>query len=500
MDQVSMPQQFRQAYASYRERMREISRWQHIAACLQWDMEVSLPSGAFQGRAEQIASVHNLLHRLIVSPDLFALLEELEALPESNERANVVMSLRDIRRKQKYSAELVERISMKSSLCLDAWNRARRDGDTLPYLTELEGLVSLKREEVDCLGYAEHPYDALMEEFEPGMTVAAMDRVFAGLIPGLKELITKKKSGKDVTVYPDPGVSNDILWKCGIELLQMIGFDFRRGRQDISTHPFTTTLGVNDVRVTTRIPEDNPADMIWSCLHEGGHALYEQALGEHEQGLPIAEATSLGVHESQSRLWENHIGRSLHFWNEALPRLQNQFPGLFSGMSATDLYKEINRVCPGYIRTQADELTYHLHILIRYEIEKELISGSLPCAGIPERWNQLYEEHLGVKVISPIQGFLQDIHWAHGSFGYFPTYTIGSLYAAQFFHHASRNMREDEREFKNLDFSALHSWLNTRIYTSGRSVLAEQLCLNATGEKLNPDYFLQYIHEKFNSN
>ena len=286
-------------------------------------------------------------------------------------------------------------------------------------------------------------------------------------------------------------------WDFGIELLEKMGYNFNAGRQDISAHPFSTHFSPEDARVTTRIDENNLSEMIWSCIHEGGHALYEQGILPENYGLPLGETISLGIHESQSRLWENNVGRSLEFWNYNFESLKSKFPNQLSDVTVNEFYKAANNVRASLIRTNADELTYHLHILIRYEIEKALIEGKIQVKNLPEIWNLKYHEYLGIEVTSDSLGVLQDIHWSHGSFGYFPTYTIGSFYAAQFFSQAKNEIPNLLREIEVGNNKNLLEWLRKKIHNNGKRLDAHKLCEEICGEKLNFKHFKEYVIEKY---
>jgi carboxypeptidase Taq len=276
-----------------------------------------------------------------------------------------------------------------------------------------------------------------------------------------------------------------------------MGYDFESGRQDESSHPFTTNFSPEDVRVTTRINVNDINEMIWSCIHEGGHALYEQGLPSEEYGLPSSEYVSLGIHESQSRLWENNVGRSLLYWKANYPKLQNAFPENLKSVNTEDFYKAMNIVKPSLIRTSADELTYHFHVLIRFEIEKALIEGLIEVNELPAYWNQKYKEYLGIEVPNDSSGVLQDIHWSHGSFGYFPTYSLGSFYAAQFFAQAKKEITGLEAEIEKGNMKPLLDWLREKVHRHGKYYSAEELCIAISGEKLNFKYFMDYATKKY---
>jgi carboxypeptidase Taq len=286
-------------------------------------------------------------------------------------------------------------------------------------------------------------------------------------------------------------------WDFGMDIIKQLGFDFNAGRQDISEHPFTTSFNAADVRITTRIDENDFSNMLWSCIHETGHALYEQGLPGSGYGLPSGEYASLSIHESQSRLWENNVGRGQAFWEHHYVPLQQCFPGQLNNISPERFYKGINKVQPSLIRTEADELTYHFHVMIRYELEKLLIEGNLSTHDIPAWWNEQYEKYLGVKVTDDKNGCLQDVHWSHGSFGYFPTYSLGSFYAAQMFAAIEQSKPSLSEDVKNGDTSAILNWLRQNIHQYGRTFKSEELCAKACGGPLDIQYFLRYLLDKY---
>ncbi len=286
-------------------------------------------------------------------------------------------------------------------------------------------------------------------------------------------------------------------WDFGIDLLRKMGYDFASGRQDISTHPFTTNFSANDVRVTTRINPSDLNEMIWSTIHEGGHALYEQGLPDAEYGLPSGEAISLGIHESQSRLWENNVGRSLPFWKEHFGDLKQAFPENLANVSATDFYKAMNIVKPSLVRTNADELTYHFHIMIRFEMEKQMMEKAVSVNDLPKLWNKKYKDYMNLDVPDDASGILQDIHWSHGSFGYFPTYSIGSFYAAQFYAKAKKDIPELNEKVGEEEMKKLLDWLRDNIHSHGRTYNSDEVCVRVTGESLNFNYFMDYVRQKY---
>jgi carboxypeptidase Taq len=414
------------------------------------------------------------------------------------QKLNLEVSKRDFERKNKLSRNHIEESTLLISKSFEAWELARKQNDFDTFKPYLKEIIDLKRREADLITFENHPYDALLDEFEPGMKVETLDTLFDKLRIGIQSILNKIPQKKIESSFMHKNYPQSIQWEMGLDVLSKIGFNFDHGRQDLSTHPFTITFSPQDVRITTRIDENNLNEMLWSCIHEGGHALYEQGLSSNELGTPISEAASLGIHESQSRFWENHIGRGKSFWSFYYPQLQSFFPEQLGLISEHQFYCAMNEVKPSLIRTSADELTYHMHIIIRYEIEKALIDGSLQVDDLKDKWQELYRNYLGIEVPNDNEGILQDVHWAHGSFGYFPTYTLGSLYAAQM-NHAMR-MRDPEMESKisKGDFTFIKESLKNSVFDKGRCYTSEELCEQMTGEKLNDRYFLEYASDKFN--
>ena len=376
--------------------------------------------------------------------------------------------------------------------------QARRENKYGIFEGPLQEIIELKKQEADLLGYENHPYNALMNEYDKGLTTTIVDKLFLDLQPQLSKILTK--------ITEQPQLDDSFLhkhfdkttqWDTGIEILKRMHFDFDAGRQDISEHPFTTNFSSKDVRVTTRVDENDFGIMMWSCIHEGGHALYEQGLPDNEYGMPLGEYCSLSIHESQSRLWENCIGRGKAFWQYNYGLLQEKFPVQFKNITVDQFYSAINKVQPSLIRTEADEVTYHFHIMIRYEIEKLLIDGTISAKDIPCYWNEQYKKYLGITVPNDSQGCLQDVHWSHGSFGYFATYSIGSLYAAQFYSAIKNFYPNIDEEVSLGNTLKIWKWLKKNIYSYGRYYSSEDLCKHATGESLKSNYFINYLENKF---
>lgn len=489
-----------QRYETYRKKIQRIADVKAANAVLQWDQETYLPAGGARFRGQQISTLAELSHDLFSEDALGELLLELkqdENLSPAQKR-NVERTLEDYEKNKKYPSAFVRTLSEQTNKAFHSWIEARKQNKFSVYESDLAALVELKKEEAQFLGYAQHPYDALLNEYEKGATVSLIDNVFTNLLPPLKELFQK--------ITAAPPVDDSCLqqyfpakeqWAWGMHLLNGLGFDFAHGRQDKSEHPFSTSFSPQDVRITTRIDENDFGNMTWSCVHEAGHALYEQGLPVEEYGLPLGEACSYSIHESQSRLWENNVGRGKAFWQYYYPQLQEHFPEQFNTVSLADFYKGINKVQPSLIRTEADEISYHFHVFIRYELEKRLIDGSLTTADIPAFWNESYAAYLGVTVPDDKRGCLQDVHWSHGSFGYFPTYSLGSFYAAQFFAKAKKDIEGLDESLAAGNTKPLLEWLRATIHAKGRYYTSEELCQAVTGEGLNGRHFLAYIREKY---
>ena len=487
-------------YNDYVKHSNKITDINMSMAVLDWDQETKMPKNGSRFRAQQLSTLAEISHELSANKDYGNLLNNLNSDDSlnSDQRRNVSLSLKAFNKSKKYKSEFIIEESKLVSNAFQKWRLAKEKNDFLIFESSLTKLVDLRIKECQILGYDNHPYDALLNQYEPGLTTNEVDEIFSNvkefLVPFIKKI---SKSNKIDDSFYYQKYSHKKQWDFGIELLKKMEYNFDSGRQDLSTHPFSTHFSPEDTRVTTRIDEDNLSEMIWSCIHEGGHALYEQGILSENYGLPLGETISLGIHESQSRLWENNVGRSLEFWKYNYESLKSIFPNQLSDVTVDDFYKAANNVKPSLIRTNADELTYHLHVLIRYEIEKALIEGKLMVKDLPKIWNLKYQEYLGVEVPSDALGVLQDKHWSHGSFGYFPTYTIGSFYAAQFFNQAKIETPNLLKEIEDGNNKNLLNWLRKNIHKNGKRLDAHQLCEKISGEKLNFKYFKEYVIEKY---
>jgi carboxypeptidase Taq len=487
-------------YDDYKTKMQKIADVKYASAVLQWDQETYLPPKGNDFRGRQIATLSEIAHQQFTDAKIGALLNELMGKDDlsDKQKRNVQLSLEDYNKANKFTSSFVRQMSETVNKSFHAWIQARKENSFATFQQPLHELIELKKQEADLLGYEHHPYNALMNDFDKGLTIATVDKVFAGLKPELLNLLNEIKNKPQVDdSFLHQHFDKDSQWKFGIEILKRMHFDFEAGRQDISEHPFTTNFNNADVRVTTRVDENDLGNMTWSCIHEGGHALYEQGLPGEEYGLPLGEYCSLSIHESQSRLWENNIGRALPFWQHNFSLLKTFFPQQCGNTTVEQFYTAINKVQPSLIRTEADELTYHFHVMIRYEIEKMLIDGSITTKDIPAYWNEHYEKYLGIKVADDKTGCLQDVHWSHGSFGYFATYSLGSLYAAQLHAAINKENASIEKEIAQGNNETVLQWLRKQIHQHGKYYTSEELCLKATGENLNHTHFIRYATKKY---
>lgn len=489
-------------YEQYKTTLQKIADVRYASAVLQWDQETYIPAKGGEIRGRQIATLSEIAHEQFTDEKFGNLLQELVSKgglsPE--EKRNVELSLYDYNKSKKLPSDFVRRMSEAVNKSFYAWIQARRENKFAVFQQPLHEIIELKKQEADLLGFEKHRYDALMNDYDRGLNTSITDKLFSSLKPHLLELLDKIKNRPQVDdSFLSRHFDKDKQWQLGMEVLRRMHFDFEAGRQDISEHPFTTNFSSKDVRVTTRIDENDFANMLWSCIHEGGHALYEQGLPADQYGMPLGEYCSLSIHESQSRLWENCVGRGLPFWQHNYKLVKEYFPDQLNDIPVEQFYKAINKVQPSLIRTEADELTYHFHVMIRYEIEKQLIEGTISSKDIPAIWNELYKQYLGVTVPDDKQGCLQDVHWSHGSFGYFATYSIGSLYAAQLYATICKQDLSIEEQLANGNNRPVLEWLQQHIYQYGRYYNSEELCRQATGDTLNSSFFIDYVNKKFSA-
>ena len=481
---------------SLRKQLSELRHLDQTIALLGWDEETMLPNAGRAERGGQLATLEGIRHAMLVSDRFGDLVEEVAAQSEGGERlARELFLLRRMRRQAlALPQDLVRQFANARSQALGAWEEARAKNSYAIFVPAFEPLVALVRERASALPSPGEPYDALLDEHEPGMSRSLLDPVLDEVRKALVPLVRGARPASD-GVPRGRKFAEAGQWELSRQLLAAIGFAFERGRLDRSTHPFSLLAGLNDVRLTIRVDESKLSEAVLAALHEGGHGLYDQGFDPEDRDTLLAEAPSMGMQESQARLWENHVGRSRAFWDYAFPYLQKLFPDAVSGLDAEPFYRSVNLVRAGVNRVAADEVSYHLHIVLRYELEVALISGSLCVRDLPQVWNERSMSLIGATPTSDREGVLQDVHWSMGMFGYFPTYTLGSLYAAQL---AETYAREHplEDEIRRGEFGGLLAWLRSKIHRPGQRFSAEELIEKATGKGLDAAAFFRYIEAK----
>jgi carboxypeptidase Taq len=486
----------------FRERVNELSDIGSAIAVLGWDQETMMPPKAGESRAYQLATLEGIYHEHLTSADmgdaLTALSDTVAALDDQN-RALVREVRCNYERAVKIPTKLVKDLAEATSRGVEVWKRARAESDFHSFLPALRTIIDLKKQVAECVGYQQSPYDALLDKYEPGQTQAATEPVFAALRAHTVALLDAVRSSRRSTDRSILRRSFDTRkqMEFTVDVLNAMGFDFQAGRQDVSTHPFTTSFASSDVRITTRVDEHDGASCLMGSIHEGGHALYEQGVSPGLARTPLSDGASLGIHESQSRLWENFVGRSKPFWEYHFPRLQARFPESLSDVPLEAFLASLNVVDPSFIRVEADEVTYNLHIILRFEIESALFSGNVNPVDLPDVWNTKMKDYLGVTPPNDTAGILQDIHWSIGSFGYFPTYSLGNLYAAQLYATIRNRFPDFDDRLRNGDLMFLRVWLRENIHHYGRIYPASELIVRVTGEPLNPDYLATYLRRKY---
>ena len=494
------------AYQQLKDRLATISDLQSVQSLLFWDQQTYMPKGAVAGRAEQRATLSRLSHEMLVDAETGRLLDASgEPDPSSERGALLRRARRDYERAAKMPADLVARTSRVTALSESAWVRAREESDWTLFAPHLEEILSLKREAAEFLGYEHHPYDALLDAYEPGAKKARLETMFEELKRGIVPLIRavaeqSAERGRDSEDRAAPlygRFGEDRQEEFGRAVISAFGYDWGRGRQDRSVHPFCVGPGHGDVRITTRFDPGWLSPALFGTMHEAGHALYTQGVNQDYARTPLDGGTSMGVHESQSRLWENLVGRSRPFWACYYSKLQEVFPEALKEVDAEGFYRAINVLEPSEIRVEADEVTYNLHILLRFELEAALIEGSLSIADLPTAWNAKMEEYLGIVPKNDSAGVLQDIHWADGLFGYFPTYTIGNVLSVQLFDAALKAHPGITEQIENGEFSVLLGWLRENVHRHGSRYYPDELIERVTSRPLDPAPYLSYLNNKF---
>ncbi|HMK08286.1 MAG TPA: carboxypeptidase M32 [Anaerolineales bacterium] len=492
------------ALERFRSLLGEIFDLRATAAVLEWDQQVNLPSGGAANRAAQLSTISRLTHEKFTSDELGAALEaarrDAASLDPDSDDARLVSKVAyDFNKARRVPSAYVAENSRATALAHDAWAKARPANDFAAFRPHLQEVVRLRRAYAEFFAPYAHPYDPMLDDFERGLKMPQVKAVFDELRPRQVALVRAiAERGRPVDnslLQRDYDVQKQ--WDFGIEVARAFGFDFDRGRQDKSAHPFTTSFGLGDVRITTRLYPRLLSSSIFSTMHETGHALYEQGSPPELDRTPLLGGSSLAIHESQSRLWENMVGRSLPFWKGFYPRLQGLFPAGLGQVDLETFHRAINKVEPSLIRVEADEATYNLHIMLRFELEIALAEDRLPIADLPAAWNDKMREYLGLTPPNDAQGVLQDVHWSGGILGYFPTYALGNLVAAQLWEKVNADMPDLSRQIERSDFSGLLGWLRTNIHRHGSKFEATELLQRVVGGGLSAAPYLRYLEAKY---
>ena len=490
------------SYATFIERVKDIHKIGAIQGHLGWDQETIMPAKGSKARSEIMSWLAKEQHSRITNSEFAKMIDTLESdnSLDDDQRANV----REVRRRYdkavKLLSEFVAEFALARSQALVAWQEARAESDFAKFKPHLAKLIAMTNEKIDYYGVKDTRYDVLLDEYEFGMKVSDYDPLFAGLKSRLVPLLHKIMEAKKLT--PDPTLPSEMSFPVDAqtEFCKLVssatGFDFEAGRMDASTHPFSAGLWPGDTRFTTRFDEKDPFSCLYAVMHETGHALYEQGLDANHSFTPRGDAVSLGVHESQSRFWENQVGRTPAFWKVVLPWFKEHFPES-PDWTPEELNKIANCVEPGFIRVEADEVTYNLHIMLRYELEKKIFNDNLSVDEIPETWNQMFAEWFGIEVTEDRLGCLQDIHWSMAAFGYFPTYTLGNLYAAQLLDAMGEELGDIDGIVESGEWQPMLDWLRANIHQQGSKFTPSELIQKATGEPPTPNPFINYVEKKY---
>lgn len=490
--------------SEFRSLIKKIKAYEEAVGVMYWDLRTGAPKKAVEGRSEVIGTLSAEMFRLTVSDQMGQYLEQLTEpnafaqLDKVNQKI-VTECKKEYDRSKKIPPEEYEAYVVLTSKAESVWEEAKEKSDYAMFRPYLEQIVETNHRFIDLWGYEGAKYNTLLDMYEPGMTVSKLDQLFGSLREQLVPLVAAIRSSAH---QPDSSFMTQAFPKeqqksFNLFVLREMGYDFDAGRLDETVHPFATGLNIGDVRITTRYLPNDVSSALFGSIHEGGHALYEQNISPELVGTPLCTGTSMGIHESQSRFWENMIGRSRSFWSRYYDDLQRAFPEQLAHVSLDSFYRAINRVEPSLIRVEADELTYNLHIMIRYEMEKGLFDGSIQVADLPEVWRDKYEEYIGVVPENDGEGVLQDVHWSGGAFGYFPSYALGNMYAAQILNTIQSRLPRFEDDIAAGNFQSIKSWLTEQIYQYGKLLDPAELLSQVTGEELNANYLVDYLNTKY---
>jgi carboxypeptidase Taq len=484
-----------------KERLGEVVDIGRAASVLSWDQQVHMPPGGNEARGQQLATLQKIAQEKFTSDEVGRLIEDLKQElngADTDEAALVQVTARNYDKAKRVPPTFIAEQAIITAKAFEAWLEARAKSDFSIFQPHLERVVDLAHKYVSFFPPADHPYDTLLDNYERGMKTADVKAIFEGLRLRQVELIraiTSARQVKDAFLFKKFGEKK--LMDFGEDVITKFGYDWSRGRQDKAPHPFETTFSVNDVRITTRYEPDNPMAMLFSSMHEAGHAMYEQGVDPSYERTPLAGGTSLAVHESQSRMWENLVGRSLPFWEHFYPAFKNIFASQLEGVSLRSFYKAINKVEPSLIRVNADEATYNLHIMLRLEIEIGMMEGTVAVRDLPEIWNTKMQEYLEITPPDDARGVLQDIHWSGGAIGYFSTYALGNLVSVQLWEKINQDIPNLNDQMRKGDFAELLNWLRRNIHRHGQKYEPQKLVEMVTGSRITPEPYVRYLTKKY---
>lgn len=479
----------------------EVSDLNHAASVLSWDQQVNMPPAGGEARGQQLATLGKIAHEKSTSPEVGKLLDDLKnefSGSDSDDAAMIRVAARKYDKETRVPSEFIAEQAIVTTTAFEAWVEAKGKSDFSIFQPHLEKVVGLVRKYVSFFPPAEHPYDTLLDDYEPGMKTAEVKKIFDDLRPQQVKLIKAIHAAKQVKDdFLHKKYNEKKVWDFGEAIITKFGYDWRRGRQDKTAHPFQTTFSVNDTRITNRFEAGNPLSTLFSAMHESGHAMYEQGSNPTYERTPLAGGTSLAVHESQSRMWENLVGRSYPFWEHFFPELKKTFPSQLDGVSVKSFYKAINKVEPTLIRVSADEATYNLHVMLRLELEIGMVEGKFAIKDLPEIWNAKMQDYIGITPRNVAQGVLQDVHWSYGAIGYFSTYALGNLVSAQLWEKINEDIRDLDEQIRKGKFDSLLGWLHEKIHVHGHKYDPQDLVQKVTGSKIDSAAYVRYLTKKY---
>jgi len=486
-----------------KEILAEVDDLKHAKDLLEWDQQTYMPSGGAEDRGHLLGTLSKLAHQRMTSPELGRLLDDLRPQvdhldPDSDSARLVKVAAREFEKLVRVPAGLVAELAEETALAYAAWQEARSKSDFPMFRPHLEKIIDLRRRYAQLFAPFDHIYDPLLDDFEPGMKTAEVQAIFNVLCPRQVKLIQAITNHPQIDDSPlHQHFNEQKQWDFGVEVISKFGYDWNHGRLDTTVHPFTISFGMGDVRITTRVIPDYVGSALFSTMHECGHALYDLGYDPALGRTLLADGASYAIHESQSRLWENLVGRSYPFWEHFYPHLQAIFPQQLGNISLESFYKGINKVEPSLIRVEADEATYNLHIMLRLEVEIALVEGALDVKDLPEAWNTRMQEYLGLVPPDDAQGVLQDVHWSAGYVGYFPTYALGNLVSAQLWEVINRDIPDLTEQIRRGEFAALLDWLRQKVHRHGKKFEPQELVQRVTGSKIDPAPYLRYLERKY---